>query len=164
MLPFRDGRVHKFVHGWLRRHGRHFVTFHWWRGKIRFACLPILIYQLRVASATFGVVKKQTNVYYPSAQVNFNWQKYYNEWQKPWQATLRFEFSFISNSLPFHWCMVLTKWSLIFLQHCLGRKGDFQVTYKISVYYVTWRVADHLPQKGAPTAFATHRSPTISIN
>ena len=51
-----------------------------------------------------------------------------------------------------------------FLQHCLGGKGDFQVTYKISVYYVTWRVADHLPKKGAPTAFATYRSPTISIN
>lgn len=51
-----------------------------------------------------------------------------------------------------------------FLQHCLGGKGDFQVTYKISVYYVEWRVADHLPKGGAPTAFATHRSPTISIN
>ena len=51
-----------------------------------------------------------------------------------------------------------------FLQHCLGGKGGFQVTYKISVYYVEWRVADHLPKGGAPTAFATHRSPTISIN
>lgn len=47
-----------------------------------------------------------------------------------------------------------------FLQHCLGEKGDFQATYIICVYYVEWKIADHLPKGGVPTTFVTHWSPT----
>ena len=43
-----------------------------------------------------------------------------------------------------------------FLQHCLGEKGDFQATYIICVYYVEWKIADHLPKGGVPTTFVTH--------
>ena len=47
-----------------------------------------------------------------------------------------------------------------FLQHCLGEKGDFQATYIICVYYVKWKIADHLPKGSVPTTFVTHWSPT----
>ena len=42
-----------------------------------------------------------------------------------------------------------------------GEMGDFQEIYKIPFYYVEWRVADHPPEEGALTTFATHRSPRI---
>ena len=60
--------------------------------------------------------------------------------------------SFLSPTLPYFndaWC-----WQN-------GEMGDFEETYKISFYYLDWRVADHPPAEGALTTFATHRSPSI---
>ena len=50
-----------------------------------------------------------------------------------------------------------------FLQHCLGEKGDFQATYIICVYYVEWKIADHLPKGGVLLSLIEVQPPFVSV-
>lgn len=85
----------------------------------------------------------------------------YYDWQKSWHAPLLFElysltFMYLPLS-PISVLPVVTKCPLISGNNFLEGMGRLMIiNYNIFVYYVEWRVVNHLVWGGVPTICATH--------
>ena len=83
------------------------------------------------------------------------------DWQKSWHAPLLFElysltFMYLLLS-PLSVLPVVTKYPLISGNNFLEGMGRLMIiNYNIFVYYVEWRVVNHLVWGGVPTICATH--------
>lgn len=85
----------------------------------------------------------------------------YYDWQKSWHAPLLFElysltFMYLPLS-PISVLPVVTKYPLISGNNFSEGMGRLMIiNYNIFVYYVEWRVVNHLVWGGVPTICATH--------